>query len=60
MVPSILTIVLGGVGLAIVLSFPVRLFARAMPRPLAILVVLLLLPSIITLAFVVLIPFIIG
>lgn len=60
MVPSILTIVLGGVALAVVLSFPVRLFARAMPRPLAILVVLLLLLGIISLAFVVLIPFVIG
>lgn len=60
MVPSIVTIVLGGVALAVVLSFPVRLLARVMPRPIAILLVLLLLLGGIVFAFVLLIPFLTG
>ena len=36
-VPNVLTILLGGMTLALVLSFPVRLLARALPRGLAIL-----------------------
>lgn len=59
-VPSILTIVLGGVVLALVLSFPVRWLARAMPRGLAILATLLLLLGGIVLAFVILVPLLIG
>lgn len=60
MVPSISTIVLGGVVLAIVLSYPVRLLNQVMPRPIAILVVLLGLLGSVTLGFVVLVPFVIG
>lgn len=59
-VPSVLTITLGGVALAVVLSFPVRLLTRVMPRPVAILLVFLLLLGSIVLAFVILIPFVTG
>jgi predicted PurR-regulated permease PerM len=59
-VPSVLTITLGGVAVAFVLSFPVRLLARVMPRPVAILLVFLLLIGTFVLALVVVIPFVTG
>ena len=55
-VPGILTIVLGGVGLALILSHPVGWLSRVMPRGLAILMALLLLLGGIALALAVLIP----
>src|SRR5215204_2808937 len=58
-VPGILTIVLGGVGLALILSHPVGWLSRVMPRGLAILVALLLLLGGIALALAVLIPLLI-
>jgi predicted PurR-regulated permease PerM len=60
LVPGILTIVLGGVGLALVLSHPVGWLSRVMPRGLAILVALLLLLGGIALALAVLIPLLID
>ena len=60
LVPGILTIVLGGVGLALVLSHPVGWLCRVMPRGLAILVALLLLLGGIGLALAVLIPLLID
>ena len=60
LVPSILTVALGGVALALVLSFPVRWLSRVMPRGLAILTVLLLLLGGIALALVVLVPLLID
>ena len=60
LVPGILTIVLGGVGLALVLSHPVGWLCRLMPRGLAILVALLLLLGGIALALAVLIPLLID
>ena len=59
-VPGILTIVLGGVGLALVLSHPVGWLSRVMPRGLAILMALLLLLGGIALALAVLIPLLID
>jgi predicted PurR-regulated permease PerM len=59
LVPGILTILLGGVGLALVLSHPVGWLSRLMPRGLAILVALLLLLGGIALALAVLIPLLI-
>jgi predicted PurR-regulated permease PerM len=55
-VPAILTIVIGALAMALILSFPVSWMSRAMPRRLAILVTLLLLLGIIVLALAVLIP----
>ena len=60
LVPGILTIVLGGVGLALVLSHPVGWLCRLMPRGLAILVALLLLLGGIGLALAVFIPLLID
>lgn len=60
LVPGILTIVLGGVGLALILSHPVGWLCRLMPRGLAILVALLLLLGGIALALAVLIPLLID
>lgn len=54
--PGILTIALGGMALAIVLSFPVRALSRLMPRPLAILLTFLVLVGIVILAVVFLAP----
>jgi predicted PurR-regulated permease PerM len=59
-VPAILTIVIGAMALALILSFPVSWVSRAMPRGLAILVTLLLLLGIIVLALAVLIPLLID
>jgi predicted PurR-regulated permease PerM len=60
LVPGILTIVLGGVGLALILSHPVGWLSRVMPRGLAILVALLLLLGGIALALAVFIPLLID
>ena len=54
--PNVLTVALGGVALALILSFPVRWLSRLMPRGLAILIVLLLLLGTIALALALLIP----
>jgi predicted PurR-regulated permease PerM len=58
-VPAILSIVIGAVALALILSFPVSLVSRAMPRGLAILVTLVLLLGLIVLALAVLVPLLI-
>ncbi|MCC6315740.1 MAG: AI-2E family transporter, partial [Thermomicrobiales bacterium] len=50
----------GGVALAVILSFPVRLLSRWAPRPLAIAVVMLLLLLAATLAVVVLVPLVVA
>ena len=60
LVPSILTVALGGVALALVLSYPVRWLSRLLPRNLAILVVLLLLLGGVALALAVLVPLLID
>jgi predicted PurR-regulated permease PerM len=54
--PGVVTVLLGGATLALVLSFPVRLLAHALPRGLAILLVLLGLLLAIAIALVALIP----
>ena len=54
--PSMLTILLGGATLALLLSFPVRAFARFMPRGIALLLSLLLLVGLLIVALVVLVP----
>jgi predicted PurR-regulated permease PerM len=58
-VPGILTIVLGGMVLALILSFPVGWLSRVMPRGLAILVALVILIGGVALAIAVLIPLLI-
>ncbi len=58
--PSILTVVLGGVTLALILSIPVRWLSRVMPRWLAIVVVFLLLLGVIALALAVIVPLLID
>ena len=60
LVPGILTIVLGGVGLALILSHPVGWLSRVMPRGPAILTALLLLLGGIALSLAVLIPLLID
>lgn len=55
-VPSLLTLLLGGAALALVLSFPVRLLSRSMPRGLAILISLLLALGTLVGAVVVIVP----
>lgn len=55
-VPSLLTLVLGGGALALVLSFPVRLLSRTMPRGLAILISFLLALGGLVAAMVVIVP----
>jgi predicted PurR-regulated permease PerM len=54
--PSVATVALGGVTLALLLSFPVRLMSRFIPRWLAIPVAFLLLLALVVLAFLILIP----
>lgn len=54
--PSVATVALGGVALALLLSFPVRLMSRFVPRWLAIPVAFLSLLAIVVLAFLILIP----
>jgi predicted PurR-regulated permease PerM len=58
-VPGFLTIVIGGIALALILSLPVRWLSRVMSRGLAILMVLLLLLGIVVLALSVLLPLVI-
>jgi predicted PurR-regulated permease PerM len=58
--PTILTISLGGVFLALILSFPVRLLSMIMPRALAILLTLLGLLGSIVLAVFILVPILIS
>lgn len=58
--PTILTISLGGGFLALILSFPVRLLSRVIPRGIAILLTLLSLLGMIVLAVVVVVPMVIS
>src|SRR5215210_8871317 len=55
-VPSVLISVVGGFGLALVLSFPVRALSRLMPRGLAILISFLGLFGLVLLAILILVP----
>ncbi len=57
--PTVPVVALGGMALAIVLSFPVRALSHFMPRPLAILVTVLGLLGLITLALFYLVPLLI-
>ncbi len=57
--PTVPVVALGGMALAIVLSFPVRALSHVMPRPLAILVTVLGLLGLITLALFYLVPLLI-
>lgn len=54
--PSVLTVALGGSALALLLSFPVGLLSRAMPRWMAIFITVLVLVGMITVALVFLVP----
>ncbi|MHB1223323.1 MAG: AI-2E family transporter [Gemmatimonadaceae bacterium] len=54
--PAVLTLSLGGATLALVLSFPVRLLSRVVPRGIAMLVTLLLVAGLVVLAFVIVVP----
>ncbi len=54
--PVLLTMSLGGATLALVLSFPVRLLSRFIPRGLAMAVTLLVMAGIVVLAFAVVVP----
>lgn len=54
--PSVATVALGGVTLALLLSFPVRLMSRFIPRWLAIPIAFVLLLALVVLAFLILIP----
>src|SRR5215211_4856583 len=55
-VPSVLISVVGGFGLALVLSFPVRTLSRLMPRGVAILMSFLALFGLVLLAILILVP----
>lgn len=55
-VPAVLVVSLGGLAIAMVLSFPVHLFSRVMPRSLAILLAFLILLAVLLLVFYVLAP----
>jgi predicted PurR-regulated permease PerM len=57
--PTVPVVAVGGMALAIVLSFPVRALSHVMPRPLAILVTVLGLLGLITLALFYLVPLLI-
>lgn len=57
--PTVPIVALGGMALAIVLSFPVRALSRVMPRPVAILVTVLGLLGLIALALFYLVPLLI-
>lgn len=54
--PSVATVTLGGIALALLLSFPVRLMSRFIPRWLAIPVAFVSLLALVVLAFLILIP----
>lgn len=58
--PTILTISLGGGFLALVLSFPVRLLSKVMPRGAAIFLILLALVGLLALAVLVIVPVLIN
>lgn len=58
--PGVLFVALGGLALALALSFPVRALSRFMPRPLAVAATFLVLISAAILALVVLIPLLSG
>jgi predicted PurR-regulated permease PerM len=58
--PSVATVALGGVALALLLSFPVRLMSLYIPRWLAIIVAFLALLAIVALGFLILIPALIS
>jgi predicted PurR-regulated permease PerM len=55
-VPIVVVVLMGGFAVALVLSFPVHLFSRILPRGLAILLAFLILLAILLLAFYVLVP----
>jgi predicted PurR-regulated permease PerM len=55
-VPAVIVVSLGGFGLALVLSFPMRLFSRMAPQGLAIALSFLLLLLVLALAFLFLVP----
>ena len=57
LVPSVLTTAIAGIALALVLSFPVGLFSRFMPRGLAVLLSFLLVVGLVVLAALYLLPF---
>ena len=54
--PSILMVALGGVALALMLSYPVRALSRVMPRGMAILVTFVVMVGLVVLALVFLVP----
>ena len=58
-VPDVLTTTVGGIALALVLSFPVRFLSRFMPRGLAILLSFLLVVGLVVLAAVYLVPLVV-
>jgi len=58
-VPSVLVSVVGGFGLALVLSFPVRILSHLMPRGVAILMSFLALFGLVLLAILILVPLLI-
>jgi predicted PurR-regulated permease PerM len=58
--PAILTISLGGGYLALILSFPVRLLSRLMPRGMAILVTLMTLVTLLVVGVVIVVPALIN
>lgn len=58
-VPSVLVSVVGGFGLALVLSYPVRILSHLMPRGLAILMSFLALFGVVLLAILILVPLLI-
>jgi predicted PurR-regulated permease PerM len=59
-VPIVLAISLGGFAVALVLSFPVHLSSRLMPRSLAILLAFLILSAILLLVFYILVPLLVS
>lgn len=59
-VPAVFVVSLGGFAVALVLSFPVQLFSRAMPRELAILLAFLILLALLFLVFYVFMPLFIA
>jgi len=58
-VPDVLTSTVGGIALALVLSFPVRFLSRFMPRGLAILLSFLLMVGLVVLAGIYLVPLVV-
>jgi predicted PurR-regulated permease PerM len=58
-VPDVLTTTVGGIALALVLSFPVRFLSRFMPRGLAVMVSFLLVVGLVVLAGIYLVPLVV-